>query len=96
MLAVGSAVKRARKGVIKTRLTIDTGGLRIVEAYITGDFFLYPEDALWKLEELLKGAAVAEVADRVKDALKDARLVGSTVEDFIEVIMKAVEGAGVR
>lgn len=92
---MGSAAKRAQKGVIKARLTVDTGALRIVEAHVTGDFFLYPEDTLWKLEESLKGAAVAEIADKVKDALKDARLVGSTVEDFIDAIMNAVEKAEV-
>ncbi len=89
-------MKRAQKGVIKARLTVDTETLRIVEARITGDFFLYPEDALWKLEESLRGAAVAEVADRVRDALKEAKLVGSTAEDFIEALMEAVEKAGVR
>lgn len=89
-------MKRAQKGVIKVRLTVDTEASRIIEARITGDFFLYPEDALWKLEESLRGAAVAEVADRVRDALKEARLVGSTAEDFIEAIMEAAGKAEVR
>lgn len=92
------AVKKARKGLIRVRILVDERARRIADVRITGDFFMYPEDALWRLEEELRGTALdaAEVAYKVRRALKGVRLVGSTPEDFVETVLAALRSAGVR
>ncbi len=85
---------KARKGLIRARVEVSGG--RIVDARLTGDFFLYPEDALWGLEERLRGTSVNREAIRrvVEGFLEEtgARLVGSTVDDFVEAIYCAATG----
>ncbi|RLE98601.1 MAG: lipoate--protein ligase family protein [Thermoprotei archaeon] len=92
------AVKKARKGLIRVKIVVDERSRRIADVRITGDFFMYPEDALWKLEDELRGAALdaSEVTAKVRRALEGVRLVGSTPEDFTEAVLAALRGAGVR
>lgn len=90
------AVKKARKGLIRVRITLDKLSRKIMDVRITGDFFMYPEDALWRLEEELRGARLGEeVAERVGRALEGVRLVGSTPDDFVETVLAALRQAGV-
>lgn len=49
---------KAPKGVIRVELELSGGRISSIE--LTGDFFMYPEEALEKLEEKLEGAAVDE------------------------------------
>ncbi|MEW6222699.1 MAG: lipoate protein ligase C-terminal domain-containing protein [Candidatus Hadarchaeota archaeon] len=47
---------KAPKGVIKVELELS--GEKISRVSISGDFFMYPEDALEELEKSLSGVAV--------------------------------------
>ncbi|MEM1568727.1 MAG: hypothetical protein QXI84_09615 [Thermofilaceae archaeon] len=94
MFAVGEARLKAVKGLIRARVVVDRGRGVVVDASVTGDFFVYPEDCVFRLEEELRGAPVGEVRERVERALSGAKLVGSTVEDFVRVVEEAVRAAG--
>jgi hypothetical protein len=50
---MGYAEFKAPKGVIKVELELEGGAISRIS--ITGDFFLYPEDALEQLEQMLIG-----------------------------------------
>ncbi len=89
----GCAVKRVRKGVVRVEVLVDLERRALAGARITGDFFAYPEDAVWRLEEGLRGAPLGEVRMRVLSLLRGVRLVGSTPEDFAEALEEAVERA---
>jgi len=90
----GEAVRRARKGLIRVRVVMNMEREEVVEARISGDFFAYPEDVVWKLEEALKGAPITEVSARITAALKEAKLVGCSPSDFAETIIEAIKRAG--
>ncbi len=61
---------------------------------VTGDFFLHPEDTIGAVEKTLTGIAAetdeAEVASRIRDALKGAQLIGATAEDLARIFKRAV------
>lgn len=63
-----------------------------------GDFFIYPEDALTRIEDTLRGvqrdAEVNELADAVRGAAGNAELVGFAPEDVAQVVREAVNDAG--
>lgn len=66
---------------------------------VTGDFFLYPEEALPVLTQALEGAPVAsrshEIADRVTFALaNDITLVGASPEGVAIAIERALLADG--
>jgi len=90
----GAAVERAAKGVIRARVVVDANARRILEVQLSGDFFVYPEDAVWRLEEALRGAPIDQVPARVTAALEGVRLVGCVPSDFIKAILEAAKGAG--
>lgn len=91
--SIGRAEFKASKGVIKVALKIRRG--RIESAQIAGDFFMYPEDMLWKLEDQLVGveASREEVEKAVLRFYGEEKLETPGVEpsDFVEAIVKAVE-----
>jgi lipoate-protein ligase A len=90
----GEAVKRAVKGVIRAKVVVDTCARKILEVQLTGDFFAYPEEAVWRLEEALRGAPIGQVPARVAAALEGVKLVGCTPSDFVEAVLEAVKRAG--
>lgn len=62
---------------------------------ITGDFFLYPEEALGHLTGALEGAAVdlseSELAERVRAAMpRDVELLGSSPEAIGAAVRRAL------
>lgn len=67
---------------------------RVTGVKITGDFFLHPEDTIYKVEEFLTGIPANirenEVASMVREALGDAQLIGATPEDFARIFKRAV------
>lgn len=85
---------KAPKGVIKVELKLE--GNKISEILISGDFFMYPEDALEKLESSLIGVKadrktlLSEVKEFYDSA--DVRTPMVEPEHWIEAIMRAVEG----
>ncbi len=59
---------------------------------ITGDFFMYPEEALEELERALEGAPLEELEKRMQKVF-DARavtLLGVTVQDLASLIKESV------
>ncbi|MCD6474336.1 MAG: hypothetical protein J7K47_05485 [Thermoplasmata archaeon] len=73
--------------LIKCTLELDEGKIKRIK--ITGDFFMYPEDAIEKLEKALQGIQFdeKEISRKVKEALNGVELIGATMEDFVDVII---------
>ncbi|MGC8817154.1 MAG: lipoate protein ligase C-terminal domain-containing protein [Candidatus Hadarchaeum sp.] len=85
---------KAPKGVIKVELSLL--GDKISEIRLSGDFFIYPEEALEKLEKSLLGAKVD--FDSLMAAVKNFyQTTGATTplitpEHWVEAILKAARG----
>ncbi len=88
---------KAAKGLIKVRVEIEAG--RIREVQIAGDFFMYPEDRLWELENTLKGTSINrdKILSKVQAFYEKSNVLtpGVTPEDFTEAIVRAVSGSSV-
>ncbi|MEM2282641.1 MAG: lipoate protein ligase C-terminal domain-containing protein [Candidatus Hadarchaeales archaeon] len=85
---------KAPKGVIKVEL--ETAAGKIQKIRITGDFFLYPEEALEKLEESLKNVPLeeAELMKVVRNFFESERVQAPMLgpEHFVEAILRAARG----
>lgn len=85
---------KAPKGLIKVELELT--GDTISRIKITGDFFMYPEDALEQLERSLVGAKTDRMSlqARVRDfyRLTKAQTPMVEPEHFVEAILRAVSG----
>ncbi len=83
---------KSRKGLIRVRCVSREGIIKNIR--ITGDFFIYPEDSLWLLEERLKGFKISSI-DLLEKTLRELinnlgiELVGSNPRDFAEAIYYA-------
>ena len=90
--SLGEGSYKAPKGLIRVR--ISTKGSTISEITISGDFFMYPEDLLWKLEKTLLGADATREAilSRVQDFYRSTRALtpGVAPQDFSEAVMRAL------
>ena len=82
---------KARKGLIK--ITLDENDEVIKKIVISGDFFLYPEDKLWVLEQLLMGIKLSreDLLAKIREFYDLQKIFspGVTPEDFTEAIMIA-------
>ncbi len=87
-------IYKSRGGLIRTFLRIENG--HIIEISISGDFFLFPEEAIFKLIEQLRGirAKREEILRTIEKTYETHNIEspGTTPSDFTESIMKAVEG----
>lgn len=85
---------KAPKGVIKVELKLEDD--KISKISISGDFFMYPEDALEKLEGSLIGVKADKeiLLTKVKEfyGSADVRTPMVEPEHWVEAIMRAVEG----
>ncbi|MEA1904720.1 MAG: lipoate protein ligase C-terminal domain-containing protein [Candidatus Hadarchaeota archaeon] len=85
---------KAPKGVIKVELKLEDD--EISEISIGGDFFMYPEDALEKLESSLVGVKTDRetILSKVKEFYDSADVRTPMVEPehWVEAILRAVEG----
>lgn len=89
---MGSASLKVTGGkLIKCRVETIDG--RIVSIQLTGDFFLHPEDVIFRIESSLKGreASENEINSTINNVLTtcDAELIGASANDFTKVIMEA-------
>ncbi len=86
-------VYKSRGGLIRVFLTTENGSIK--EISISGDFFLFPEEAIFKLIKQLKGIqAKREEILRTIEKIYETQNIespGTTPSDFTESIMKAVE-----
>jgi lipoate-protein ligase A len=87
-------IHKSRGGLIRSFLVIENG--KIKDISISGDFFLFPEDAIFIILEHLKGthATREEIQKNIESAYESENIQapGTTPLDFTEAIMKAVEG----
>jgi len=86
------AAYKARGGLIRVKLTVKSEVIE--EIRFSGDFFMYPEEALEKLEEKLKGtpAREEEILKVIKDFYKETKVLtpGVKPEDWLETIKRAL------
>ena len=57
---------------------------------ITGDFFLYPEEDIEKLELQLIGATKKDVYSILDKFFRKSELIGAVTEDFYKAIISAI------
>lgn len=91
----GAFELKAKKGLIRARVEVSGG--RIAAVRFTGDFFMYPEDAIYDLEKVLEGSpADPDAAGRLLEEFfrsRSVQLAGSSVDDFKKALMMAVAEA---
>ncbi|MBN1331140.1 MAG: hypothetical protein JXA54_16835 [Candidatus Heimdallarchaeota archaeon] len=82
---------RTQKGVIEVEFSIKEGTIDGIK--ITGDFFIYPEDALESLEQTLQDTLInhASLEKTITKFYDEFSLStpGITIEDWVNVILKA-------
>jgi hypothetical protein len=87
-------IHKSRGGLIRSFLVVENG--KIEDISISGDFFLFPEDAIFKILEQLKGTPAKrdEIQKNIERTYENENILapGTTPLDFTESIMKAVEG----
>lgn len=79
------------------RVRAELLGDKILDLFVSGDFFMMPEDALPKLESDLNGATLnrEELLKRVRTFYEEtkAQTPGITPEDFVEALMQLKKSA---
>jgi hypothetical protein len=87
-------IHKSKGGLIRSFVTTENG--RIKEISISGDFFLFPEEAFFNIAKELKGiiAKREEVEQKIIEIYRRENIQspGTTPADFTESIMKALEG----
>ena len=84
--------KRKVEGGKFARIKLEVEGNSLKDVKITGDFFLYPEETLEKIELSLRGMKIPFDAARVEKKIgkvieeENAELVGITAKDIAEMI----------
>ncbi len=86
-------IHKSRGGLIRSFVTLEKG--KIKEITISGDFFLFPEEAVFRIVENLKGtpAARESIQKNIEETYKKENIQspGTSPADFTESIMKALE-----
>jgi hypothetical protein len=86
------ATHRTKKGLIEVELSIDNDSLSSLK--ITGDFFVYPEEALEVIEKELLNLKInqEQIKEKMMEIYKQHQIStpGITIDDWVTVVMKAV------
>ena len=86
-------IHKSKGGLIRSFVWIEKG--RISEIDISGDFFLFPEDAFFRMVKSLKGipAERDELVKKIEEIYEKEKIQspGTAPSDFVESIMKALE-----
>jgi len=86
------ATLRTKKGLIEVELSIENN--RIFTLKITGDFFIYPEEALEIIEQELLNIKIdkEQLENKIEGIYKQQQLStpGITIDDWVTVILKAI------
>jgi hypothetical protein len=89
---LGEGSYKAPKGLIKVQVQVCNN--TIDEIHISGDFFMYPEDRLWELEQTLTGipAKRENILSTIKDFYIRVNLLtpGVIPADFTEAIIRGI------
>lgn len=78
-------------------IELEYGG-SITGVKITGDFFIYPEESLQRIEKALVGLSASadrkEIIDRIARVVAEekAELIGVTPEAIADIMLMAVKG----
>ncbi len=76
---------KAKKGLIRVSMDIDNGVIRDIS--ISGDFFMFPEESIGKLEDMLKNSRLDDVSSIVhKFYSLDVITPGVEPDDFIRAL----------
>jgi len=97
---LGVAEYKTRGGLIRASLRLDPNRQHIKSAFITGDFFAYPERSIMDMEAMLKNSSSRpeDVGRNIREFFADNQIhipnVGA--EDIIQVLCLAIAEAGER
>jgi lipoate-protein ligase A len=87
-------IHKSKGGLIRSFVKAENGMIK--EITISGDFFLFPEEAVFKMIEQLRGVqAEREKIQRNIEEIYERENIqspGTAPSDFTESIMKALEG----
>lgn len=93
ILKTKPGIHKSKGGLIRSFVIIENG--RIRDITISGDFFLFPEEAIFRILENLKGTPAKRDAllENIEEtyAKENIRSPGTAPIDFTESIMKALE-----
>ncbi|MEW6242860.1 MAG: lipoate--protein ligase [Bacillota bacterium] len=86
---VARAHHKAPGGLISVYIVVGDGAVQDVQ--VTGDFTMWPKEALSSLEQSIKGARRHELPERIESALRDTGAVvpGVRAEDFVQATESA-------
>lgn len=86
-------IHKSKGGLIRCSVVVENGIIKDIA--FSGDFFLFPEDAIFKIMEQLKGkpAMRQEIQRNIEEVYhkEDIQSPGTSPYDFTESIMKALE-----
>ncbi len=87
-------IHKSKGGLIRSFVRVEDGIIKDIE--ISGDFFLFPEEALYMILKQLKGTPADrdEIQKNIERIYEKERIQspGTLPSDFTESIMKALEG----
>ena len=93
-----AALKAPGEKLIRIRLSLKTG--EVLDAAISGDFFIHPEESVGMLEEALRGplGGPGVVAERLRRAAEAGgiELVGVSVESIARCALEAAASCADR
>ncbi len=93
-MATKQGIHKSRGGLIRSFVTSENGIIKDIT--ISGDFFMFPEEALFIIVEQLKGTPANRTAllKNIEEtyAKENIQSPGTSPSDFVESIMKALEG----
>ena len=90
------AAVKAPGGLIKASLLVDLAAKRIRRAFLTGDFFAYPERSVMDLEAQLKEASteVTSLEQVLREHYAQGnQYIGVAVEDWLKLFEQAIYSA---
>ncbi len=92
---VGKSIYPTEGGVVRAVVRTGADPNRILAAVISGDFFVFPQRALWDLEARLKGVRVDQVSAVVEEhcATQKVELPGVGPEGITAALLEALERA---
>ena len=86
-------IHKSKGGLIRSFVEIERG--KIKDLSISGDFFLFPEEALFTIVEELKTTTSKreDIQKKIEETYENENIQspGTTPADFTEAIMKALE-----
>ena len=93
MILIGNGSFKASKGLIRVKIQVENK--KLTSIIISGDFFMYPEDGLWKLENNLVGTSInkTKILSKIRRFYEETNLLtpGVNPEDFMEAIMRSIK-----